>query len=166
MQGHNADVVKTCHLAGRFCHWRLSRRHIGGIYLSPSPSCRHASAHYAAAQINATVSALSRGSPDTALAKPILGAEPAWLPFCVSCADEGVAAAGPRTEGARLGASGIWPSVGKDSASPVKPHAAAGGGAMGMGRGWAGAAAAATSSRRCESMELCTDSVAWVRAQE
>ena len=86
-------------------------------------------------QSSIRVSTLLQGSPETALAKPILGAEPAWLPFCVSCADEGVAAVGPLTEGARFGASGIWPSDGKDSASPLKPHAAAGGGAMGMGRG-------------------------------
>ena len=65
-----------------------------------------------------------RGSPDTALAKPILGAEPGWLPFCVSGKDDDMAADGPRNEGARLGfcPSDICPRDGKASAraAPVR----------------------------------------------
>ncbi len=62
-----------------------------------------------------------QGSPDTALAKPILGAEPGWLPFCVSGKDDDIAAEGPRKEGARLGfcPSDICPSDGNASARPA-----------------------------------------------
>lgn len=67
---------------------------------------------------------IDQNSPDTAFAKPILGTEPGWLPFCVSGKDADMAAEGPRNEGARLGfcPSDICPSDGNASAraAPVR----------------------------------------------